>query len=88
MSSGLGLGIAEMKSVAVEIGVVDFFFIGVDVVCEDDFPGVFFEGEAYEADAGEEFGGAERGLGRCFAAGLENLGWHRDPCGCYPLEAK
>ena len=88
MSSGLGLDVAEMKSVAVKVGVVHFAFVGVDVVCEDDFPAVFFEGEAYEANAREEFGGAERGLVRCFAARLENLGGHRDTCGCYPLEAK
>lgn len=54
------VNVAEVEVVGAEVGFVHFQLVGVDVVGEEDFPVLFFECEADEADAREEFGGGER----------------------------
>jgi hypothetical protein len=52
------VNVAEVEMVGAEVGDIHFLFIRIDVVGEDDWPAMLFEGEANEADVGEKFGGA------------------------------
>ncbi len=51
--------VADVEVGVAEVGVVHLGLVGVDVVGPEDAPALVLEGEADEADAGEEFGGGE-----------------------------